>query len=133
MKKNGKFTNTTFKFCMIQRFFTCGLFASLLTFSCFRVQAQDTWILKADQVNGRYYGETVANGAVGIVTSNSPFKIQDIVLAGAYDLYGRGGVDNFLRNFNLLNMNFRIDGGLDVSRDDATAKHAQWFFYHHFQ
>jgi trehalose/maltose hydrolase-like predicted phosphorylase len=33
-----------------------------------------------------------------------------VVLAGAYDLYGRGRVSNFLRSFNLLNMNLDIDG-----------------------
>jgi hypothetical protein len=38
-------------------------------------QAQDPWIVKADNVIGRYYGETVANGSVGIVMSNTPFKI----------------------------------------------------------
>ena len=78
-------------------------------------QAQDPWILKADNYSGRYYGETVANGAVGIVTSNTPFRIQDVVLAGTYDLYGRGRVGNFLKNFNLLNMRFQIDESLNVS------------------
>jgi protein-glucosylgalactosylhydroxylysine glucosidase len=32
------------------------------------------------------------------------------VLAGAYDLYGRGRVSNFLKSFNLLNMHFNVDG-----------------------
>ena len=31
-------------------------------------------------------------------------------LAGAYDLYGRGRVSNFLKSFNLLNMYLEIDG-----------------------
>jgi len=33
-----------------------------------------------------------------------------VVLAGAYDLYGRGRVSNFLRSFNLLNATLDIDG-----------------------
>ena len=33
-----------------------------------------------------------------------------MVLAGAYDQYGRGRVSNFLRSFNLLNMQIDIDG-----------------------
>src|SRR4051794_39372680 len=72
---------------------------------------QDPWILNADSINpAMYYGETVANGMVGIVSSPEPFKIKDVVLAGAYDLYGRGRVSNFLRSFNLLNMRMDIDG-----------------------
>jgi trehalose/maltose hydrolase-like predicted phosphorylase len=47
---------------------------------------------------------------VGIVSSADPLKIKDVVLAGAYDLYGRGRVSNFLRSFNLLNMRLDIDG-----------------------
>jgi trehalose/maltose hydrolase-like predicted phosphorylase len=53
---------------------------------------------------------TVANGMIGIVSSPEPFKVKDVVLAGAYDLYGRGRVSNFLRSFNLLNMTMDIDG-----------------------
>lgn len=57
-----------------------------------------------------YYGVTVANGIIGIVSSPEPFKVKDVVLAGAYDLYGRGRVSNFLRSFNLLNMYLEVDG-----------------------
>jgi len=100
---------------MIYRIITSGFFIFYFIIISLTAQAQDPWILKADNTNGRYYGETVANGAVGIVTSNMPFKIQDVVLAGAYDLYGRGRVSNFLKDFNLLNMRFQIDGALNVS------------------
>src|SRR6187402_1288445 len=73
--------------------------------------AQDKWIIKADKIDpANYYGITVANGMIGIVSSPEPFKVKDVVLAGAYDLYGRGRVSNFLRSFNLLNMNLDIDG-----------------------
>jgi len=47
---------------------------------------------------------------IGIVSSPEPFKVKDVVLAGAYDQYGRGRVSNFLRSFNLLNMYLEIDG-----------------------
>lgn len=77
------------------------------------IQGQDPWVIKADSINpSSYYGETVANGMVGIVSSPEPFKIKDVVLAGAYDLYGRGRVSNFLRSFNLLNMRLDIDGAI---------------------
>lgn len=93
---------------MIKHIFTFLLASIFFPFSLF---AQDPWILKADSINpSNYYGETVANGMIGIVSSPEPFKIKDVVLAGAYDLYGRGRVSNFLKSFNLLNMRMDIDG-----------------------
>jgi protein-glucosylgalactosylhydroxylysine glucosidase len=72
---------------------------------------QDPWKITADSIDpSHYYGVTVGNGMIGIVSSPEPFKVKDVVLAGAYDLYGRGRVSNFLRSFNLLNMNLDIDG-----------------------
>ncbi len=87
------------------------VYCSVFTF------AQDPWIIKADKIDpSNYYGITVANGMIGIVSSPEPFKVKDVVLAGAYDLYGRGRVSNFLRSFNLLNMYLEIDGKrLDAS------------------
>ena len=74
-------------------------------------QQIDPWIIKADKIDpSNYYGITVANGMIGIVSSPEPFKVKDVVLAGAYDQYGRGRVANFLRSFNLLNMYLDIDG-----------------------
>src|SRR3954454_7295040 len=74
-------------------------------------QSIDPWKVTASHIDANnYYGVTVANGMIGIVSSAEPFKVKDVVLAGAYDLYGRGRVSNFLRSFNLLNMNLDIDG-----------------------
>src|ERR1700712_1910239 len=73
--------------------------------------AQDPWKITASNINpSAYYGITVANGMLGIVSSPEVFKVKDVVLAGAYDLYGRGRVSNFIRSFNLLNMTMQIDG-----------------------
>jgi trehalose/maltose hydrolase-like predicted phosphorylase len=72
---------------------------------------QHPWKIEASNIDpANYYGVTVANGMIGIVSSPEPFKVKDVVLAGAYDLYGRGRVSNFLRSFNLLNMYLEIDG-----------------------
>ena len=73
--------------------------------------AQDTWKISTSTIDAKnYYGVTVANGMVGIVSSPEAFKVKDVVLAGAYDLYGRGRVSNFLKSFNLLNMYMEVDG-----------------------
>src|SRR5689334_24488318 len=83
----------------------------LLIFFSAPVLGQDPWKLTATQIDpANYYGITVANGMIGIVSSPEPFKVKDVVLAGAYDLYGRGRVSNFLRSFNLLNMYLDVDG-----------------------
>ena len=81
---------------------------------CITATAQtkaDPWIIKATGFNAAdYYGVTVANGMIGIVSSPDPFMVKDVVLAGAYDLYGRGRVSNFIRSFNLLNAYLEING-----------------------
>ena len=83
----------------------------LLTSTSTITLAQDPWKITANTIDpSKYYGVTVANGMIGIVSSPEPFKVKDVVLAGAYDLYGRGRVSNFLKSFNLLNMNMDIDG-----------------------
>jgi trehalose/maltose hydrolase-like predicted phosphorylase len=75
------------------------------------IYAQDPWVIKADKIDpANYYGITVANGMIGIVSSPEPFKVKNVVLAGAYDLYGRGRVSNFLNSFNLLSMYLEING-----------------------
>lgn len=80
----------------------------------------DPWKLTATSISpSNYYGVTVANGMIGIVSSPEPFKVKEVVLAGAYDLYGRGRVSNFLRSFNLLNMYLEIDGKR-ISSNDVT-------------
>ena len=73
--------------------------------------SQDAWKIRTDRIDpSNYYGITVANGMIGIVSSPDPFKVKEVVLAGAYDLYGRGRVSNFLKSFNLLNMYLEVDG-----------------------
>src|SRR5687767_6906367 len=73
--------------------------------------AQDPWKISTEKIEpSTYYGITVANGMIGIISSAEAFKVKEVVLAGAYDLYGRGRVSNFLRSFNLLNMYLELDG-----------------------
>ena len=86
-----------------------AFFSFFLTLSA--QQNLDIWKISASKIDAsKYYGITVANGMIGIVSSPEPFKVKDVVLAGAYDLYGRGRVSNFLKSFNLLNMQLDIDG-----------------------
>jgi len=104
---------------MLKRLFVLQLavFISCISF------AQDPWKITTAAIDpSHYYGITVANGMIGIVSSPEPFKIKDVVLAGAYDLYGRGRVSNFLRSFNLLNMFLEVDGSRIGSGNIANMK-----------
>ena len=94
------------------------LFYSVLFSFALSAQTINPWKISATNFNpSNYYGITVANGMIGVVSSPEPFKVKEVVLAGAYDLYGRGRVSNFLKSFNLLNMYLEIDG----KRIDAKA------------
>jgi trehalose/maltose hydrolase-like predicted phosphorylase len=74
-------------------------------------QTVDQWHIRAEKVDpANYFGVTVANGMIGVVSSPEPFKVKNVVLAGVYDQYGRGRVSNFLNSFNLLNMYLDING-----------------------
>jgi trehalose/maltose hydrolase-like predicted phosphorylase len=99
------------------------LLFALALFIATGIQAQDPWKITATHIDpNNYYGITVANGMIGIVSSPEPFKIKDVVLAGAYDLYGRGRVSNFLKSFNLLNMYLEVDGHRIGSKDAVSMK-----------
>ncbi len=80
------------------------------------------WVISAVPDPANYYGVTVANGMIGIVSSPQPFQVKDVVLAGAYDLYGRGRVSNFLKSFNLLNMHFNVDGAATNAKNISSLK-----------
>jgi trehalose/maltose hydrolase-like predicted phosphorylase len=88
-------------------------------------QAPDPWRIAADKIDPtNYYGVTVANGMIGLVSSPMPFQLKNVVLAGAYDQYGRGRVSNFLNSFNLLNMYLEVDGHRLNAQDASNFKQA---------
>ena len=80
--------------------------------------SQSPWHIQATQIDpSHYFGITVANGMVGLVSSPEPMRIKDVVLNGVYDYYQRGRVSNILKTFNHVNMNLDVDGRR-VSRRD---------------
>ncbi len=69
------------------------------------------WTIDASKIDANnYYGVTVANGMIGLVSSPEPMKVRDVVLNGVYDYYQRGRVSNILKTFNHINMNLDVDG-----------------------
>ncbi len=74
-------------------------------------QVDSSWIVEAKSIDPKnYFGVTVANGMIGLVSSQDPMKVKDVVLNGAYDYYQRGRVSNILKTFNHVNMNLEVDG-----------------------
>ena len=101
------------------------LIISIIFSNCFFSYSQklDSWTLVANRIDpSDYYGETVANGMIGIVSSPNVLRCKDVVLNGAYDQYGRGRVSNFLQSFNLVNMNLDVDGHRIENKDASNMK-----------
>lgn len=72
--------------------------------------AQDIWNVEVENLSADdYYGVTVANGQLGLVSSPDPLKVKRVVLGGVYDVYGNGRVNNFVHSINMLNVEMRID------------------------
>ena len=68
------------------------------------------WHVVADDIDpNNYYGVTVANGMVGMISSPDPLKVKDVVLNGVYDYYQRGRVSNILKTFSHMNMHLEVD------------------------
>ncbi len=96
------------------------LAASLLLHTSYLIPqtSPDAWHVTAAKIDpANYYGVTVANGMVGIVSSPEPMRVKDVVLNGVYDYYQRGRVSNILKTFNHVNMNLDVDGRRIGRRD----------------
>lgn len=82
--------------------------------------SQSPWHIQARNIDpSNYYGITVANGMIGLVSSPEPMRVKDVVLNGVYDYYQRGRVSNILKTFNHVNMNLDVDGRRVSRRDIA--------------
>lgn len=86
----------------------------IISFNSFYALAQsnkDSWVISANKIDpSNYYGITVANGMIGIVSSPQPLTVKTVVLNGAYDTYGRGMVSNIMEVFDFLNMTLDVNG-----------------------
>ncbi|ANH83823.1 glycosyl hydrolase family 65 [Niabella ginsenosidivorans] len=91
-----------------------------LMFSSVQIHAQlrDGWTITASNIDpNNYYGITVANGMIGLVSSPEPMQVKDVVMNGVYDYYQRGRVSNILKIFNHINLSLSING-ISASKDN---------------
>ena len=89
------------------------LFLSLSVSLCLQSQdfSNSPWHIEANNIDpNNYYGITVANGMVGMVSSAEPLKVSEVILNGVYDYYQRGRVSNILKTFSHMNMHLEVDG-----------------------
>ena len=92
-------------------FVLCYLVVSAVSVSGYGGDARDGWVIEAQiDTDGPYFGITSANGTLGLVSSREPFKCGNVVLADTYDIFGRGGVANFLPQVNPLELEITVDG-----------------------
>lgn len=88
-----------------------AIFVIASGFANAQAPAAAEWMIEAKAIDpDKYFGVTMGNGMVGLVSSPEPMKVRDVVLNGVYDYYQRGRVSNILKTFNHVNMNLDVDG-----------------------
>ncbi len=94
------------------------MFLAVLFYGTHASGQEKEWTIEASAIDpNHYYGVTMGNGMVGLVSSPEPMKVRDVVLNGVYDYYQRGRVSNVLKTFNHVNMNLDVDGNRISLRD----------------
>ena len=95
-----------------------AVLTALLALPSENVAAQSSWEVVAMDIDPHdYYGVTVANGMIGIVSAAEPMHAKEVVINGVYDNYQRGRVSNVLKGFNHVSMKLDIDGDPIRSKD----------------
>ena len=98
--------------------FLAALFIFSKVFSQTTATQNDGWHIVADKIDpSKYFGVTMANGMIGIVSSPVPMQVKDVVLNGAFDTYGRGRVSNIMKVFSFANMNLDVNGKRLAAKD----------------
>ncbi len=77
--------------------------------------AGDVWTIESGPIDPtHYFGETVANGMLGVISSPHPFQTGSVLMQGVFDRRA-GDVDVILQTFNVAHMSLAIDG-VDVTQ-----------------
>ena len=75
------------------------------------IQDNSLWSITAANIDPhRYFGVTLGNGMLGIVSDAQPLKAREVIMNGVYDRYKRGRVSNILQGFNPFDVEIAVDG-----------------------
>lgn len=83
--------------------------ALLVTTLVFAQKKSDEWNLVAHS-RENYFGVTVANGQIGIVTNDTPLTTKEIILNGVYEASPENGISRIVCGIEFLNLRLKING-----------------------
>lgn len=86
-----------------------SLFALLLLLSVTAIAQNDGWNISTTN-NKNYTGIVVANGIIGLLPSEKPFQVEQIILNNVFDKESPLGVSKILLGMNFGNLEVEIDG-----------------------
>ncbi len=72
---------------------------------------ENNWVISSGKVD-QYTGIVTANGRIGILPEDKPFKTKSIILNNVYDKESPLGVSKILLGMNFANMDLTVDGEL---------------------
>jgi trehalose/maltose hydrolase-like predicted phosphorylase len=71
----------------------------------------NVWTIDSGEIDPKnYFGETVANGMIGLTTSTEPFRTAQAFINGAYESYAPLEPSCILSGLNFLQLDVSIDG-----------------------
>ncbi len=80
----------------------------LVAFNAISQTKSDEWHLTANS-RTNYFGVTVANGQIGIVTNDTPLTTKEVILNGVYEASPENGISRIVRGIKFLNLRLSID------------------------
>lgn len=86
------------------------LFSTLLISLGSFAQEEKGWVLEANS-RENYHSVALANGMIGILPSDKPLTVNEVILNGVWDIYGRGGVSNIVQGINFINLDIGVKKG----------------------
>jgi hypothetical protein len=73
--------------------------------------AADVWSIESGELDpNHYFGESVANGMIGLLSAPAPFRTGEPYINGAYEQPRPEAPSCIARTFNMLNVALSIDG-----------------------
>ncbi len=83
-------------------------FYTFVISSNFAQTKSDEWNLAANS-RTNYFGVTMANGQIGIVTNDTPLTTKEIILNGVYEASPENGISRIVRGIEFLNLRMTLN------------------------